>query len=125
MTKGGRIQSLADLDLISTRSTLHQYQKDYDPHESILSPSEIADVIVVDVGGVGGVIAPVLVSCGLKVVGFEAGPFRTSQDYWSGLGLPVMRITYDMRENEHKLAKWMETKAEEILRAICIEREER
>jgi hypothetical protein len=61
VTKGGRIQSLADLDLISTRSTLHQYQKDYDLHESILSPSEIADVIVVDVGGVGGVIAPVLV----------------------------------------------------------------
>jgi len=36
----------------------------------------------------------------------------------SGFGLPVMRITYDMRENEHKLANWMETKAEEILRAM-------
>jgi len=36
----------------------------------------------------------------------------------SGLGLPVMRITYEMRENEHKLANWMETKAEEILRAM-------
>ena len=33
----------------------------------------------------------------------------------SGLGLPVLRITYDMRENENKLAQWMEAKCEEIL----------
>jgi gluconate 2-dehydrogenase alpha chain len=36
----------------------------------------------------------------------------------SGLGLPLIRITYDMRENEHRLADWMESKAEEILRAM-------
>jgi gluconate 2-dehydrogenase alpha chain len=36
----------------------------------------------------------------------------------SGVALPVMRITYDMRENEHKLADWMETKAAGILRAM-------
>ena len=36
----------------------------------------------------------------------------------SGLGMPVIRITYDMRENEHKLANWMEAKAEEILRVM-------
>ena len=34
----------------------------------------------------------------------------------SGLGLPLVRITYDMQENEHRLSEWMETKAEEILR---------
>ena len=33
----------------------------------------------------------------------------------SGLGLPVLRITYDTRENENKLAQWMEDKCEEIL----------
>jgi gluconate 2-dehydrogenase alpha chain len=33
----------------------------------------------------------------------------------SGLGLPVLRITYDLRENEHRLADWMEAKSEEIL----------
>jgi gluconate 2-dehydrogenase alpha chain len=32
--------------------------------------------------------------------------------------MPVIRITYDMRENEHKLANWMEAKAEEILRVM-------
>jgi gluconate 2-dehydrogenase alpha chain len=33
----------------------------------------------------------------------------------SGVGLPVLRITYDLRENENRLADWMETKSEEIL----------
>ncbi|MBV9492066.1 MAG: GMC family oxidoreductase, partial [Verrucomicrobia bacterium] len=36
----------------------------------------------------------------------------------SGLGLPLLRITYDLRENEHRLADWMEGKAEEILREM-------
>jgi gluconate 2-dehydrogenase alpha chain len=36
----------------------------------------------------------------------------------SGLGLPVLRITYDMQANEHRLAEYMEAKAEEILRAM-------
>jgi gluconate 2-dehydrogenase alpha chain len=36
----------------------------------------------------------------------------------SGLGLPVLRITYDLRENEHRLADWMEGKSEEILREM-------
>jgi gluconate 2-dehydrogenase alpha chain len=36
----------------------------------------------------------------------------------SGLGLPVVRITYDMRDNERRLDEWMEAKAGEILRAM-------
>ncbi|MEZ4664075.1 MAG: GMC oxidoreductase [Caldilineaceae bacterium] len=36
----------------------------------------------------------------------------------SGLGLPVVRITYDMRANEQRLADWMEGKSEEILRGM-------
>ena len=36
----------------------------------------------------------------------------------SGLGLPVVRITYDMRQNEHRLSEWMESKCEEILQAM-------
>jgi gluconate 2-dehydrogenase alpha chain len=34
------------------------------------------------------------------------------------LGLPLVRITYDMRENEHRLAEGMEGKSEEILREM-------
>ena len=36
----------------------------------------------------------------------------------SGLGVPVIRITYDVRENEHRLLAWTENKCEEILRAM-------
>jgi gluconate 2-dehydrogenase alpha chain len=34
----------------------------------------------------------------------------------SGLGLPVIRVTYDLQPNEHRLGDWMEARAEEILR---------
>jgi gluconate 2-dehydrogenase alpha chain len=36
----------------------------------------------------------------------------------SGIGLPVLRLTYDLRENENRLAEWMEAKSEEILREM-------
>ena len=36
----------------------------------------------------------------------------------SGLGLPVLRVTYDLQPNEHRLADFMESKSEEILRAM-------
>jgi gluconate 2-dehydrogenase alpha chain len=38
VTKGGRIQSLADLGLTSRRSAPPEYQNGYDPLESILPP---------------------------------------------------------------------------------------
>jgi len=36
----------------------------------------------------------------------------------SGLGLPVLRITYDLQQNEHRMSEFMEGKAEEILREM-------
>jgi gluconate 2-dehydrogenase alpha chain len=36
----------------------------------------------------------------------------------SGLGLPVLRVTYDLRENEQRLAEYMEGKSAEILRGM-------
>jgi gluconate 2-dehydrogenase alpha chain len=36
----------------------------------------------------------------------------------SGVGLPVLRLTYDLRDNEQRLADWMEAKSEEILREM-------
>ncbi len=36
----------------------------------------------------------------------------------SGLGLPVVRVTYDLRSNERRQADFFETKCEEILRAM-------
>jgi gluconate 2-dehydrogenase alpha chain len=36
----------------------------------------------------------------------------------SGLALPVLRLTYDMQANEHRLGEFMESRAEEILREM-------
>jgi gluconate 2-dehydrogenase alpha chain len=36
----------------------------------------------------------------------------------SGLGLPVVRVTYDINPNERRLGDWFEAKSEEILRAM-------
>ena len=41
----------------------------------------IADVCIVGVGGMGGIIAKELASAGLKVVGFERGPAPKREDY--------------------------------------------
>ena len=41
----------------------------------------IADVCIVGVGGMGGIIAKELASAGLKVVGFERGPAPKIEDY--------------------------------------------
>ncbi|MGH7887622.1 MAG: hypothetical protein ACREPG_07135, partial [Candidatus Binatia bacterium] len=41
----------------------------------------IADVVIVGVGGLGGILAKELASAGLKVVGFERGPAPKREDY--------------------------------------------
>ncbi len=44
-------------------------------------PQPIADVCIVGVGGMGGIMAKELASAGLKVVGFERGPAPRKEDY--------------------------------------------
>ena len=36
----------------------------------------------------------------------------------SGLGLPVVQVTYELQPNEHRLAAWFEDTSEDILRAM-------
>jgi gluconate 2-dehydrogenase alpha chain len=82
VTKGGVIQSLADLGLtLSGASTAELNIPGYDPQRGVEPPSGPADVVIVGVGGVGGFIAPALAKAGLKVVGLEAGPWRANADY--------------------------------------------
>ncbi len=81
VTKGGRIQSLADV-----AASLHQRQGDeripgFDPQRGGAPPVDRADVVLVGVGGVGGFIAPVLAGAGLNVVGLEAGPYWRLEDF--------------------------------------------
>src|SRR5690606_35610245 len=81
VTKGGVIQSLADLgyDLHGTAEPAEI--AGYDPQRGALPPDGPADVVLVGLGAVGGVIAPVLARAGLKVVALEAGPWRTKRDF--------------------------------------------
>jgi gluconate 2-dehydrogenase alpha chain len=44
-------------------------------------PDSLADVCIVGVGAVGGILAKELSSAGLKVVGFERGPAPRLEDY--------------------------------------------
>jgi gluconate 2-dehydrogenase alpha chain len=81
VTKGGRVQSLADV-----AATLRQLQRDeqipgFDPQRGAAPPPVRADVVLVGVGGVGGFIAPVLAKAGLRVVGLEAGPYWRLEDF--------------------------------------------
>ena len=81
VTKGGLTRSLADLSADPMRATLNKCQKEYHPKEPVNPSSKMADIIVIGVGGVGGMVVPVFCKAGLRVVGLEAGPWRTNLDY--------------------------------------------
>ncbi|MEA2585972.1 MAG: gluconate 2-dehydrogenase alpha chain, partial [Thermomicrobiales bacterium] len=82
VTKGGIIQSLADVGFALSGSQRADPEiPGYDRQFSVQPPTGRADVVLVGVGGVGGYIAPILAKAGLKVVGLEAGPWRTLSDY--------------------------------------------
>ena len=81
VTKGGVIQSMADLGFSLDGGAPAPEIPGYDPQRSVQPPGPPADVILIGVGGVGGVIAPVLCEAGLKVFALEAGPYRTQADF--------------------------------------------
>ncbi|QIN83456.1 hypothetical protein GBA63_13035 [Rubrobacter tropicus] len=53
----------------------------HDPQRGAEPPSGPADVVLVGVGAVGALVAPILARAGLRVVGLEAGPWRRTGDY--------------------------------------------
>ena len=82
ITKGGIIQSLVDVGYaLPAGPTEPDPIPGYDPQGGIAAPSEKADVVLVGMGGVGGFIAPLLTRAGLRVVGLEAGPWRSGKDF--------------------------------------------
>jgi gluconate 2-dehydrogenase alpha chain len=82
VTKGGVIQSLADVGY-----TLDGGPREpttitgYDPQRGALPPAGAADVVLVGVGAAGALAASVLCRAGLRVVGLEAGPWRSRRDF--------------------------------------------
>jgi gluconate 2-dehydrogenase alpha chain len=84
VTKGGVIRSLADVgDALDGRDGPREPVDlaGYDPQRGAEPPAGEADVVLVGVGAVGAVIAPILAGAGLRVVGLEAGPWRTTRDF--------------------------------------------
>ncbi|MBA2597680.1 MAG: gluconate 2-dehydrogenase subunit 3 family protein [Chloroflexia bacterium] len=75
VTKGGRIQSLADVADALSRQRSDPVVPGFDPQRGAAPPAAHADVVLIGVGGVGGFIAPLLANAGLNVVGLEAGPW--------------------------------------------------
>jgi gluconate 2-dehydrogenase alpha chain len=82
VTKGGEIRSLEDAGFSPAGDAGEPVEiPGYDPQRGAEPPSGPADVVLVGVGAVGALIAPVLASAGLEVVGLEAGPYRTRRDF--------------------------------------------
>lgn len=78
--KGGEIRSLADFEL-DRGSDERLDVPNFDPARGHAEPSRDADVVLVGLGGMGGLVAPILARSGLKVVALEAGPWRTRGDF--------------------------------------------
>ena len=77
VTKGGVIQTLGNLGYTLTGSLAPAEPiEGYDPQLGTQPPTQAADVVLVGVGAVGAMIAPLLAQAGLRVVGIEAGPWR-------------------------------------------------
>jgi gluconate 2-dehydrogenase alpha chain len=82
VTKGGEIRSLGDAGFSLDLAACEPVEiPGYDPQKNVEPPSGPADVVLVGVGAVGALIAPILARAGLKVVGLEAGPYRTRRDF--------------------------------------------
>jgi gluconate 2-dehydrogenase alpha chain len=82
VTKGGKFQSLEDLGFsLDGDPTEVGEIPGYDLQRSVEPPTGPADVVLAGLGGVGGLIAPVLAKAGLRVVALEAGPWRSQGDF--------------------------------------------
>lgn len=82
VTKGGEIRSLADVGFALGGGPREPTNiPGYDPQRGGEPPGGPADVVLVGVGAAGALAATVLARAGLRVVGLEAGPWRTKRDF--------------------------------------------
>lgn len=85
VTKGGRIRTLADAGFsvggARSRWAESEVAPGYDPQAGVRPPTGPVDVVLVGVGAMGSLVAPLLARAGLSVVGLEAGPWRTGRDF--------------------------------------------
>jgi gluconate 2-dehydrogenase alpha chain len=92
----GSPKSLADVaDELSAQTHPDPELSNFDPLAGVHPPDGPVDVVLVGVGAVGGLIAPILAEAGLRVVGLEAGPLRSFREF-----IPdELGATYYCRQN--------------------------
>ena len=83
VTKNGEYQSMADLGFDPENSSGGGPPDidGFDPQAGAKAPTDEADVVMVGMGAMGGLVAPVFAEAGLDVVALEAGPWRTKDDF--------------------------------------------
>ena len=79
--KGGEIRSLADHEAAHPTGKTEPAIANFDPQHAASPSFEPADVILVGVGAMGGIVAPILAKAGLRTVALEAGPWRNESDF--------------------------------------------
>jgi gluconate 2-dehydrogenase alpha chain len=114
VTKGGVIQSLADVGYALDGGPREPVDiPGYDPQRGAAPPGGPADVVLVGVGAAGALAASILTRAGLRVVGLEAGPWRTRRDFMpdelgstyycrGGMGPKFLSETPRWRRNAHE-----------------------
>lgn len=81
-TKGGVIRALEDASYSLEDASNESVEiAGYDPQKSAEPPAGPADIVLVGLGAVGSVVAPILARAGLRVVALEAGPWRKGRDF--------------------------------------------
>lgn len=117
VTKGGRIQSLADVGYSLDGGPREPIEiPGYDPQRGGEPPSGPADVVLVGVGAAGAQAASILCRAGLRVVGLEVGPWRTKRDFMpdelgsayycrGGMGPKFLSETPRWRRNENEAGR--------------------
>lgn len=83
ITKGGRFQSLEDLETLDfpRPDAAPPIPPGFDPERGLVPPGREADVILIGLGSMNSAVAPLLAEAGLHVVALEAGPYRSRLDY--------------------------------------------
>jgi len=82
VTKGGVVQGLGDVGYALGGGPREPTEvPGYDAQRGADPPAGPADVVLVGVGAANALAARVLCQAGLKVVGLEVGPYRTSREF--------------------------------------------
>lgn len=117
--KNGEVLSIEDVDFSTFNQSDTIDMSNYDPQRGVMPPTDDADVIIIGMGGVGGMIVPRLTTAGLKVIALEAGEWRKPRQYLPDeLGLSFYGRAGLGEKFNHELARWRLDEDSENIEAV-------